>query len=339
MQDLSGVPTCCAGPGDRPSHVLSPMFALLFPGQGSQRQGMIREFLNTERLVADTYTEASDVLGYDIRALTCDNPEGMLNQTEYTQPALLTASTALFRLWVQRDGMRASHAAGHSLGEYSALFAAGSLTFSDALALVAFRGKAMADAVPGGVGRMAAILALDDEKARDLCREVSTDTEKVWLANYNCPGQVVVAGHIQAVNRMMERAKAAGARRALVLPVSAPSHTPLMQPAADAIEERLKSVEIRVPEIPVWSNALAAPIENVAEIKAALVKQLVSPVRWTEIIRCMRHLGVCRGVEMGPGKVLSGIVRRIDRHFTVYPIDRPDSFADAMERMEGGDDE
>ncbi len=313
--------------------------AFLFPGQGSQSEGMLAEFLNTEQLVADTYTEASDVLGYDVRELTRDNPQGRLNQTEYTQPALLTASTALFRLWMQRGGMRASHVAGHSLGEYSALLAAGSLSFADALALVAFRGKAMADAVPDGVGRMAAILALDDEEARDLCREASTDTEKVWPANYNCPGQIVVAGHVQAVNRMMERAKTAGARRVLVLPVSAPSHTPLMQPAADAIKARLKSVDISAPKIPVWSNARATPVETAAEIKAALVEQLVSPVRWTEIIRCMSQLGIYRGVEMGPGKVLSGIVRRIDRCFTVCPADTPDSFTNAMKQMAGGDDE
>jgi len=314
---------------------LSSPLAFLFPGQGSQSRGMLSAFLETEAIVADTFHEASDVLGYDMVDLTRNDSEEKLNQTEYTQPALLTASTALFRLWEQRGGAQAGHAAGHSLGEYSALVAAGSLVFSDALELVAFRGKVMTEAVAEGEGRMAAILGLEDEQVESLCHEVSTDTEKVWPANYNCPGQLVVAGHAQAVNRMMERAKDAGARRVLPLQVSAPSHTPLMQPAADAMKKRLKDVEIKVPNMPVWSNALASPLENPNEIEAALVQQLISPVRWTEMIRCMAHMGVCRGVEMGPGKVLSGVVRRIDRNFTVSPMDTPDHLATAVEHMQG----
>jgi len=308
----------------------------LFPGQGSQSQGMLSEFLGAEQTVADTFIEASDVLGYDMRKLVRDNPDEKLNQTEFTQPALLTASTALLRLWEQRNGAQAEHAAGHSLGEYSALVAAGSLSFSDALVLVAFRGHVMTEAVPEGVGRMAAILGLDDEQAKILCHEISTDVEKVWPANYNCPGQLVVAGHTAAVNRIMERAKDAGARRAIPLQVSAPSHTPLMQPAADAMRKRLKDVKIQIPKIPVWSNALASPLEEPAEIEKALVQQLVSPVRWTEIIRRMARMGVCRGVEMGPGKVLSGIVRRIDRRFTGCPVDTPDNLAGALEQLAGG---
>jgi len=308
----------------------------LFPGQGSQSQGMLSEFLGAEQTVADTFIEASDVLGYDMRKLVRDNPDEKLNQTEFTQPALLTASTALLRLWEQRNGAQAEHAAGHSLGEYSALVAAGSLSFSDALVLVAFRGHVMTEAVPEGMGRMAVILGLENDQVKSLCHEISTDVEKVWPANYNCPGQLVVAGHTAAVNRIMERAKDAGARRAIPLQVSAPSHTPLMQPAADAMRKRLKDVKIQIPKIPVWSNALASPLEEPAEIEKALVQQLVSPVRWTEIIRRMARMGVCRGVEMGPGKVLSGIVRRIDRRFTGCPVDTPDNLAGALEQLAGG---
>ncbi len=314
---------------------MSLKIAFLFPGQGSQRQGMLAAFLDTEPVVAETFTEASDVLGYDMLELTRDNPDGKLNQTEYTQPALLTASIALFRLWEQRGGAAAAHVAGHSLGEYSALVAADSLSFADAIALVAFRGRAMTGAVPDGMGRMAAILGLDDEQAEALCRDVSTDTEKVWPANYNCPGQIVVAGHAEAVNLMIEQAKVAGARRVLVLPVSAPSHTPLMQPAADAMQKRLKDVEIKKPKMPVWSNALATPLDKPDAIKDALVQQLVSPVRWTEIIHLIAQAGVCCGVEMGPGKVLSGIVRRIDRNVTVYPVDDPDAMNKAVEQIAG----
>jgi len=310
--------------------------AFLFPGQGSQSQGMLSEFLDTEPVIVDTLTEASDVLGYDMFELIRENPDGKLDQTEYTQPVLLAVSTALLRLWEQRGGAPAVHVAGHSLGEYSALVAAGSLSFADAVALVAFRGRAMSEAVPDGVGRMAAILGLDDVQAGDLCQQVSTDVEQVWPANYNCPGQIVVAGHVQAVNRMMQQAKAAGARRALVLPVSVPSHTPLMQPAADAMKKRLNDVDINKPATPVWSNALARTLDAPDAIKDALVQQLVSPVRWTEIIRHIVCTGVCHAIEMGPGKVLSGIVRRIERNVTVYAVDAPDSFSKAMEQMSGG---
>ncbi len=317
---------------------MSPKIVFLFPGQGSQSQGMLSEFINTEPIVADTFIEASDALAYDMVALTRNNPDGRLNQTEYTQPVLLTASTALFRLWEQRGGVQADHAAGHSLGEYSALVAAGSLSFPDALALTAFRGRAMNEAVPEGTGRMAAILGLDDEQVENLCHEISTDVEKVWPVNYNCPGQLVVAGHAAAVNRMMERARAAGARRVIPLPVSAPSHTPLMQPAADAMKKQLKDIEVKVPNIPVWSNALATPLEDPGEIKSALVRQLVSPVQWTKIICRMAHMGVRRGVEMGSGKVLSGMVRRIDRSFTVCSMDTPDHLASALERIAGNNE-
>lgn len=290
----------------------------LFPGQGSQSKGMLVELIEQETVVASTFTEASDALGYDMRALVVDDADGKLDITEYTQPALLTASTALLRLWRARGGVEAAQVAGHSLGEYSALVAAGAIDFSDAVSLVAFRGKAMSEAVPAGIGRMAAIIGLEDAQVVDLCAASSTDSEKVWAANFNCPGQLVVAGNTAAVDKLMEAAKAAGAKRALPLAVSAPSHTPLMQPAADAMQARLQEIVINNPDRPVWSNAAAATVSTADEIRDALVKQLVSPVRWTESVEKMAAQGITAGVEMGPGKVLAGLVKRISRDMDVH---------------------
>lgn len=286
-------------------------FVFLFPGQGSQSKGMLDAFEGVE-VIERTLEEASDALGYDMAALIRDDAADMLGQTEFTQPALLTASTAMLRLWRERGGADAAQVAGHSLGEYSALVAAGAIGFSDAVRLVEFRGRAMTDAVAAGVGKMAAILGLDDDVVEELCAAASNDSEKVWAANYNCPGQLVVAGHAAAVERMMVNAKAAGAKRALPLAVSAPSHTPLMQPAADAMAARLQEITIHVPACPVWSNANAAPEQDVVRIRTALVAQLVSPVRWTETVQKLAASGITKGVEMGPGKVLSGLVKRID---------------------------
>jgi len=297
---------------------------------------MLDDFMRSETLVSNTFAEASDILGYDMTELVRENPQDRLNRTEYAQPALLTASMALLRLWREKGGAQAGHVAGHSLGEYSALVAVGSLAFSDAVALVAFRGKVMHDAVAEGVGRMAAVLGLPDARIQSLCTEASTDTEKVWPANYNCPGQVVVAGHVAAVERMTALATAAGARRTLTLKVSAPSHTPLMEPAAEAMRERLRDTELKAPRVPVWSNAMAAPMQDAATVRAALVRQLTSPVRWSEIIRNMRRAGVESAVEIGPGKVLGGIVRRIERDIAVFAIDTPTGIAKAVEQIPGG---
>jgi len=310
-------------------------FAFLFPGQGSQSVGMLDELLNSKTVVAQTFDEASEALGYDMRHLVADNPEGKLNQTEYTQPALLTASTALLRLWREQGGAQASHAAGHSLGEYSALVAAGSLAFSDAVKLVAFRGRAMSGAVPPGVGLMAAILGLDDARIEALCDEACDSSAQVWPANYNCPGQLVVAGHAPAVERLIELAKSAGARRAMALQVSAPSHTPLMQPAADQLQQRLADIQIDAPEIPVWSNALAAPLNDAGAIRQALVSQLISPVRWSETVGKMFAQGVDKAVEMGPGKVLAGIVRRVERNMIVSGSDHSEAMNKAIQLVSG----
>ncbi len=309
----------------------------LFPGQGSQSKGMLDAFAG-EDVVRRTLEEASDALGYDMAALIREDAEGKLGQTEYTQPALLTASTAMLRLWRDAGGSEPDHAAGHSLGEYSALVAARTLDFSDAVKLVAFRGRVMSEAVPAGIGSMAAILGLSDGQVEELCIEASHDDRQVWPANYNCPGQLVVAGHREAVERLMELAKSAGAKRALPLAVSAPSHTPLMQKAADAMHERLQDVGLASPACPVWSNAEAAPKEDAKEIRAALVAQLTSPVRWTETVQRLRRTGVTRGVEMGPGKVLSGLCKRIEREISVSNIATPGQLKDCVARFAEGEE-
>lgn len=313
------------------SQNLAKNLAFFFPGQGSQSKGMLADFLEKESIVQDTFSEASDELSYNMSALVLDDAEDKLNQTEYTQPALLTASTALFRLWQSRGGAMPAQMAGHSLGEYSALVAAGVLDFKDAVSLVAFRGQSMMQAVPAGVGKMAAIIGLDDDKVVALCSDASTDSDKVWAANFNCPGQLVVAGHAAAVEALMISAKEAGAKRALPLAVSAPSHTPLMQAAADAMQEKLANTTLTTPVCPVWSNARAMALNNVEDIRTALVEQLVSPVRWTETIQKMSSEGITSAIEMGPGKVLSGLVRRVDKELTVTSVFTPDLMDKAVQ--------
>lgn len=313
---------------------MNKSLAFLFPGQGSQSPGMLAGFSDSSP-VMETFAEASNALGYDIWALVQENPDGKLNLTEYTQPALLTSSIALLRLWREQRGIEASHAVGHSLGEYSALVAAGSMAFADAVQLVAFRGREMSRAVPSDVGRMAAILGLDDNVLEGICEELSGTEEKVWAANYNCPGQIVIAGHVTAVERAMDAAKAAGAKRALPLAVSAPSHTPLMQPAADAMQVRLAGIELHAPDRQVWSNALAAPVQNAEEIRNALVQQLVMPVRWVQIVQQMCQSGVGAGIEMGPGKVLSGLVRRIERGMQAGQAETPEAIEASLEQARG----
>ena len=294
--------------------------AFFFPGQGSQSKGMLADLIGSETVVADTFAQASDVLGYDMKSLVIDDADGKLDRTEYTQPALLTASTALYRLWNARGGAAAAQMAGHSLGEYSALVVAGSIAFEDAVALVAFRGRAMSEAVPAGVGKMAAIIGLDDDVVSDLCEKISSAASSVWPANFNCPGQLVIAGNAAAVEKAMEACKGAGAKRALPLSVSAPSHTPLMQAAADAMQEKLADVAINAPICPVWSNARAASLSNPEDIRTALVEQLISPVRWTETIEKMSSEGITTSVEMGPGKVLAGLVRRVAKDLNVSAV-------------------
>lgn len=307
-------------------------FVFVFPGQGSQSKGMLADAVS-EAVVADTFTEASDALGYDMQAMVLEDADGKLDQTEYTQPALLTASTALLRLWRSRGGVEAAQAAGHSLGEYSALVAAGCLDFTDAVQLVAFRGKAMSEAVPAGVGKMAAIIGLDDDKVREICAQASTEASAVWPANFNCPGQLVIAGHAAAVEKAMEACSAAGAKRALPLAVSAPSHTPLMQPAADAMARRLAEIDVRDADRPVWSNARATTLTAASDIREALVEQLVSPVRWTESVQAMAAMGITQAIEVGPGKVLAGLVRRIEKDMIVHACFSGESLEKSLQAL------
>ncbi|MDX8405276.1 MAG: ACP S-malonyltransferase [Mariprofundus sp.] len=309
-------------------------FVFLFPGQGSQSKGMLDAFDDID-VVKQTLEEASDALGYDMAALIHADSEDKLGQTEYTQPALLTASTAVLRLWQQQGGPTPAQVAGHSLGEYSALVAAGAIAFADAVKLVAFRGRAMTEAVPAGVGQMAAILGLADDVLEDLCVKASDEHAKVWAANYNCPGQLVVAGHAAAVERLMLDAKAAGAKRTLPLAVSAPSHTPLMQAAADVMAARLQKIDIKAPACPVWGNAKATAEQDVNNIRLALVEQLVSPVRWTETIQKLAASGITQGVEMGPGKVLAGLVKRIDRSVSIGVTVSPQQLEASLAMMAG----
>ncbi|MDQ7003359.1 MAG: ACP S-malonyltransferase [Ghiorsea sp.] len=312
---------------------MSSNIVFFFPGQGSQSKGMLADLIATEAVVQDTFKQASDALAYDMAALVTEDADGKLDQTEYTQPALLTASTALHRLWMSRGGVQPAQVAGHSLGEYSALVAAGALDFADAVQLVAFRGQAMSKAVPAGVGKMAAIIGLDDAQVVALCEQASDTETKVWAANFNCPGQLVVAGHTAATERLMVLAKEAGAKRALALAVSAPSHTPLMQDAADAMTEKLGGITIHTPTCPVWSNARATTLTASDDIRDALVEQLVSPVRWTETVQQLSKQGITQAIEMGPGKVLSGLVRRIDKNMSVAAVQNSDLMNKALENM------
>jgi [acyl-carrier-protein] S-malonyltransferase len=285
-------------------------FAFVFPGQGSQSIGMMQGF-DALPVVRETFAEASDILKQDLWQLVCAGNAEELNLTTNTQPVMLTAGVAVFRAWNTLGGRRPALLAGHSLGEYSALVAAGVLSLADALPLVRFRAQAMQEAVAEGVGGMAAILGLEDEQVRAVCNEAAQG-QVLEAVNFNSPGQVVIAGHKQAVERGMELAKTKGAKRALPLPVSVPSHCALMRPAAEKLADYLRSVEMRVPATTVLHNADVQAYDDAAAIKEALVRQLYSPVRWVETVRCFSVQGVSHVAECGPGKVLAGLNKRID---------------------------
>ncbi len=284
--------------------------AMVFPGQGSQAVGMLKAYDPLPR-VAEVRAEAAAALGSEFLRLLDEGPAEQLNLTVNTQPAMLTAGIAAYRAWIARGGPEPELVAGHSLGEYSALVAAGALTLAQALPLVRFRAQCMQEAVPEGVGAMAAILSLDDEAVRAACAEAAQG-EVVQAVNFNAPGQVVIAGDRGAVARAIEACKAKGARRALPLPVSAPFHSALMRPAAERLRGYLESVALAAPRIALVNNVDVSEERDAVRIKDALVRQAASPVRWVETIRHMAQRGVTHVVECGPGKVLAGLVRRID---------------------------
>lgn len=284
--------------------------AFVFPGQGSQSVGMMAGW-GERAEVRTTFQEASDALGQDLWALVTDGPADRLNQTVNTQPAMLAADVAAWRVWQAAGGAAPALVAGHSLGEYAALVAAGSLNFADAIRVVRFRAEAMQAAVPEGVGAMAAILGLDDDAVRAVCSEAAGG-EVVEAVNLNSPGQVVIAGNKAAVERAMALAKEKGAKRALPLPVSVPSHSSLMLPAADRLLAHLQGVAIAAPTIPVLHNTDVLGHADPVAIRIALAKQLHTPVRWVETMQALKATGIERVIECGPGKVLAGLAKRID---------------------------
>jgi len=303
--------------------------AFVFPGQGSQAVSMLADFVDND-VVQKTFSEASVALGYDVWQLVFDGPAEKLNQTNYTQPALLTASVALWRLWQSKSDIKPELLAGHSLGEYSALVCADVLSLTDAVLLVEKRGRFMQASVPEGVGAMAAIIGLDDQATIDACLQAQND-DVVSAVNFNSPGQVVIAGHKDAVARAGELCKSAGAKRVLPLPVSVPSHCILMKDAADQLAIELDKLSFNKPNINIINN-VDVTIETLAvNIKNALIKQLYSPVRWTETIECLSKNGISVVVEAGPGKVLQGLLKRIDKSITCVSVNDTMSLNKALE--------
>ena len=304
-------------------------FAFVFPGQGSQAVGMLAEMAAAHPVIEETFREASAALDYDLWALTQNGPAEELNKTWQTQPALLAASVALYRVWQQQGGKTPALMAGHSLGEYSALVCAGVIDFADALRLVELRGKFMQEAVPAGVGAMSAIIGLDDAAIAKACEESAQD-QVVSPVNYNSPGQVVIAGHKDAVERAGAACKAAGAKRALPLPVSVPSHCALMKPAAEKLAAELKNITFNAPSVPVVNNVDVKCETAPDAIRDALVRQLYSPVQWTKSVEFMASEGIEHLYEVGPGKVLTGLTKRIVDTLTASALNEPQALSAAI---------
>ncbi|ARN75534.1 ACP S-malonyltransferase [Oceanicoccus sagamiensis] len=299
--------------------------AFVFPGQGSQKVGMLADIAEQHAVVQETFAEASDALAYDLWDLIQNGEQEQLNLTERTQPILLTASVALWRVWEQQGGARPAMMAGHSLGEFSALVCAGSLAFADAVTLVRDRGQFMQTAVPVGEGAMAAVLGLDDEVIIDICQQTGAEA-----VNFNSPGQVVIAGKVAAVDQAIVLLKEAGAKRAMPLPVSAPFHTSLMRPAGEKLAEKVAELAVSAPATPVVHNVHAQTESEPEKIKTLLVEQIYSPVKWTSCIQTMAAAGISNTLECGPGKVLGGLSRRIDRSLSSFSIEDPAGLEKAL---------
>lgn len=306
-------------------------FAFVFPGQGSQTLGMLADLATEYPIVEATFSEASSVLGYDLWQLVQQGPAEELNKTWQTQPALLAASVAIFRVWQQQGGKMPAIMAGHSLGEYSALVCAGVLDFQAAIRLVELRGKLMQEAVPEGTGAMSAIIGLDNAAIAKACEE-SAQGQVVSPVNFNSPGQVVIAGNKEAVERAGAACKAAGAKRALPLPVSVPSHCALMKPAADKLAVALQEITFSAPQVAVVNNVDVRTETDPEAIRSALERQLYSPVRWTESVEFMAAQGVTLLLEVGPGKVLTGLTKRIVDTLTAAAVNDTASLSAALEQ-------
>jgi [acyl-carrier-protein] S-malonyltransferase len=326
MPPSGGIAFCEAGGFAKYSCVWRPMhgtmFAFVFPGQGSQSVGMLAELAAAHSEVRATFDEASQGAGVDLWSLSAQGPEDQLNRTENTQPALLAASVAVWRVWQKLGGAQPARLSGHSLGEYSALVCAGAISLHDAAALVAERGRLMQAAVPAGVGAMAAILGGDDAQIAAVCDEVAQG-QVVAPANFNSPGQLVIAGNAEAVDRALARLAELGVKKAIKLAVSVPSHCALMRGAADKLGERMATVDWKLPSVPVIQNAEACSYGSIGEIRGALQRQLYMPVRWTECVQALAAGGATRVVECGPGKVLAGLIKRIDKSIEARAIGAP----------------
>ncbi len=309
--------------------------AFVFPGQGSQSVGMLANLGSEYEVVKQSFEEASSGVGADLWSLALNGPEQDLNRTENTQPALLAAGVAVWRVWQQLDGAQPAWLAGHSLGEYTALVCAGVLTLPDAAGLVAERGRLMQAAVPVGVGAMAAILGGDDAQIAQVCEEVA-DGEVVSPVNYNAPGQLVIAGHTAAVDRAIARLAELGVRKAVKLAVSVPSHCALMREAADRLAQKFETLDWSAPRIPIVQNVDAKVHSDVVEIRSALARQLYCPVRWSDCIRALAADGVTRVGECGPGKVLTGLLKRIDRSLDGRAIGAPGNLMQAISDWSNG---